>query len=323
MKRKTLICLTSLLLCTTMLSACKGANYKVAFNPYWQQDVDDVPETTYEQLVYDVTLTNQNSYSGYKMQYKDGTYTTTLRSKREDGKLLYEYTTRLDISVCYISGTFQSEWMNDYVQSTILFHSTANALAPISSHKELISHSPMNQQINAETDFEEWKYSCVVDVDYSTNQSTVTMNPATEKESVVVSEMKIDDKKYSYLDNEQLMLGLRALNPSTNSSTKVLVYSPFAKTTQTISATFDKKVTEENLSFEKDGQPYKADVQYYPVTIALEATNSGQKQTIWIAAAENVKNNLLRNVILRYETPITYGLGTLVYKLKSATFTNA
>ena len=323
MKRKTLICLTSLLLCTTMLSACKGRDYKVAFNPYWQQDVDDVPETTYEQLVYDVTLTDQNSYSGYTVQYKDGTYTTTLRSKKEDGKLLYEYTTRLDISVCYISGSFQSEWMADYVQSTVIFNSTANALAPISSHKELISHSPMNEQVNAQTNFEEWKYSCVVDVDYSANTSTLTMNPGTEKENVVVSEMEIDDEKYSYLDNEQLMLGLRALNPSTNSSTKLLVYSPFARKTQTISASFGKKVAEENLSFEKEGQPYKADVQYYPVTIKLDESISGQEQTIWIAAADNVKNNLLRNVILRYETPITYGLGTLVYKLKSATFTNA
>ena len=323
MKRKSIVCLTSLLLCTTMLSACKGANYKIAFNPYWQHDVDSVPEQTYEQLVYDVAFTDAATFNNYRVQYKDGTYTTTLTSKKENGVLLYEYTTRLDISVSFISGSIQSDWFENYVQSTVVFQSAANALAPVSSHKEILSHSPMNREITAETDFEDWKEYCTVDADFMAMQSKVVFNPGLETQAEETSTIEIDDEKYSYLDNEQVLFALRAINPSTNSSSRFLVHSPFSRTTQTISATFGAKITEENLSFTQNGQAVTADVAYYPVTLGIVASNSGQQQTVWIAAAGNVKNNQYRNMILRYETPISYGLGTLVYKLKSATYTIA
>ncbi|MBP3434199.1 MAG: hypothetical protein J6K50_02885 [Clostridia bacterium] len=56
MKRKTLLSITSLMLGASVLTACTSTSQKVSFSPYWYKTYNVAPETTLEQLVYDVSF---------------------------------------------------------------------------------------------------------------------------------------------------------------------------------------------------------------------------------------------------------------------------
>ena len=100
------------------------------------------------------------------------------------------------------------------------------------------------------------------------------------------------------------------------------VYAPFTNAVQTIKASFASKEEGTEFTFKKDAEEEKKSrvINYYPVTLSIDAENPGQSQTAWIAETGNAKDNLYRNVILRLETPISYNLGTLIYELSSAEF---
>ena len=118
-------------------------------------------------------------------------------------------------------------------------------------------------------------------------------------------------EKLSYLDNEQLLLALRAFDTSTTSG-NVNTYSPFTKATQKIGISFtNEEEASAQLSISENGaEATQKKFKYRKATLSIKATNSGQSQTAWVAT-EN------RNVILRLETPYSFNHGKLVYTLKS------
>ena len=61
-------------------------------------------------------------------------------------------------------------------------------------------------------------------------------------------------------------------------------------------------------------------VDYYPVSVSLNAELSGTNHIVWIAAHSNPQQNANRNVILKMEANFPYNMGKLVYNLKSASF---
>ena len=320
MKRKINALITAVLLGATMLSSCAGANYKVSFSPYWLKDVNGDQNGVSETLVYDVTFNKGTPRNNYELTYQTGTYTTTLTSKKENGELIYKYTTELSISGTYTydENTFSFE---DCVTSSVEFYSTNKSLAPIASHKEYCSHTPRNTDVTKETDFSTWKKFGTVDIDYTTNKAFFVSSPDTDKEYSRETRIDYGKDKYSRLDNEQLWLGLRGVLQAEHNAPRFAVYAPFTRKVQRVAATFEAKLTEKNLSFTLNGEAYAADVTYFPVSLVLDEKNSGSTQKLWIAATDNVQNNKLRNVILHYEALVPYGLGTLVYQLKSANFT--
>lgn len=319
MKRKINALVTAVLLGATMLSSCAGANYKVSFSPYWLKDVNGDQNGVSETLVYDVTFNKGTPLNNYELSYQTGTYTTTLTSKKENGELVYEYQTELTISGAYTYGE-NTYSFDDYVRSKVVFQSTNKSLAPISSSKEYCSHTPRNTDVTEETDFAAWKKFGTVSIDYTTNKAIVVSSPDTDKEYSRETQIDYGKDKYSRLDNEQLWLGLRGVLQAEHNAPRFAVYAPFTRKVQTVAATFEAKLTE-NLSFTLNGEAYSADVTYFPVSLVLDEKNSGSTQKLWIAATDNVQNNKLRNVILRCESPVSYGLGTLVYQLKSANLT--
>ena len=66
----------------------------------------------------------------------------------------------------------------------------------------------------------------------------------------------------------------------------------------------------------------KSTITYRPVSMVLDEKNPGATQTAWIAKKPETSSNsnVNRNVLLRLETPLSYGLGSLVYTLNSATY---
>ena len=317
MKRKSFVAIGAVALGLCLFSACTDIP-KVTFNPYWYQDVDIVPENTLEELEYAVGFEAGTGLYNYSMHYSDGVYKTKLVTKAVDGKKVYEYTTELSINVTYQYESTVSDKLADYVKTSVVFERETNNLYPISSHKELLSHSPINGDVNADFNFADWKYHYTVDVDYSKNEAVVVSSPNTENARTQTHSFEIDDE-YTYLDNEQLLFALRGVNPSTTTAPKFSVYAPFTKAVQNVSATFASKAAE-SFSFTKNGEEFSGNVSYFPVSLVLNQKDEGATQTLWIAAADNVKDNKFRNVILRYEAPVSYNLGTLIYTLKSANF---
>ena len=135
----------------------------------------------------------------------------------------------------------------------------------------------------------------------------------------LTSNFSIDTKKYTYLDNEQLLFALRGLDPSSTSAPKFLVYNAFADVVQTIKVSFSSE-TGEDFEIVKNGTTVKDTIPYYSADVSIDSKNPGATQTAWLAKAIDPSVNTYRNVVLRLEAPLSYNLGTLVYKLKSANF---
>lgn len=322
MKRKTLISIASILVGTTLFAACTETNNKVSFKHYWYRD-SSIATASVETLVYNVSFEAGTGISDdeYTLDYNNGKYTTKLSLINDDGTEFYRYETELTVDVTYIYGdaTFTAQ---DSVKTSVDFEKSVT-LAPIKSHKEIVSHSPLSGAGATVNDCYT-KYDYVVDVTYNgVNGSVVVDNRAADNDDVSSVAFEIEDSDdYTYLDNEQLLFALRGINPSEKSAPELLVYAPFTKAVQSIKASFGSKVEGEKFKFTTKGETEATEktISYYPVSLSIDANSPGATQTIKVATHGDPKTNEWRNVILEIQTPISYSLGTLTYKLVSAEF---
>lgn len=321
MKRKKILALSSLCLATTMLASCAGLSSMVSFNDYWQSNPDANLTNFSETLAYSVTYEPQQGLaSGYDLNYSNGAYTTNLQLITENGKSFYKYSTEFSITASY---TYESETalFQDTIQSWVLFEKSANNLQPIASHKKWDCHSPAN--VSAPTKLEDC-YSLVrytVDTTYesdlSSGKALINNLQLTQTNNKFEYTFEIDDDKARYVDNEQIYLALRAVNTSSSTAPNFLVYAPFTNAVQGVSATYTSEEAE-TITFIRNGSEVSESVECYSVSLKLTEKNPGAAQTIWLA--KKTDNSKMRNVIFKMETPLSYSMGTLVYKLTSETF---
>lgn len=325
MKGKKISTILALVLGMTALSGCTNSDQKVNFGNFWNTNAVDTNETIHETLVYDVTFeANETSLVDYTLAYKDGKYTTTLVSAKEDDKTVYTYTTTLNITAQYtLNGV--TEECQDVVTSTVKFYAAEYGLQPISSEKEIKASSPTAITGTTASDcYQQYHYATKItyNEDCTEGKSVVTHYLTEGDPKVKENTFAIDQKKLSYLDNEQVLLALRGVRNST-SSAKLNVYSAFAEAVQKVAWTFNAEVSAE-FSFYKDGgeEKTKSTITYRPVNVVLDEKNPGATQTAWIAKKPETSStaNVNRNVILRLETPLSYGLGSLIYTLNSASY---
>ena len=309
---KKILSAIALTLCAATLTACAGTSEKVTFKEYWLEDANVTPATVLETLEYDVTFKKSAGLNeSYTVDYKNGVYTTKLTLN----ECVYRYETSLNIDVTYTVGE-KSVTKNDSILSWVEFKKTAK-LQPIKSHKEIACHSPANGGSTIETCFVASDYT--VETTYNENGlggKSVIVDNATKASQE--STFTVEDK-YTCLDNEQLLFALRGLTQSTITAS-LSVYAPFSGVVQSIDLTYSslKKGTE--FVFQKGESQVKQAINYYPVSMKINAQLPGATQTVWIAETTNAQSNTFRNVILQLETPLSYNLGTLIYKLKSANF---
>ena len=310
MKRKTLLSLTALLVCATTLSACANANNKITFKSYWLENVGYTPNVVSETLVYDVEFEKGEGLStnGYTVDYTNGTFETKL--SLEEGYYLYETFLTIDVTYLYGSNTLTA---TDTTTSWVKFENTA-LMQPIASHKEIKNHV-----LNGDgTELALYDYTIDTEyaADHKSGKTTIVNNGNTTRTE---KSFTFEDK-YTCLDNEQLLFSLRGISQSTTTSGSFYVYAPFSSKVQTINVNFSSKVAGEEFKFDKNGTPFEGVVSYYPVSVVINAQSSGATQTAWIATTNDASSNTYRNVILQLKTPLSYNVGTLVYKLKSASF---
>ena len=314
MKMKKITSACALFLTATLLCGC-ASDTKIKFEPYWSESI--ASGAVSETLVYDVRFAaNENNY-GFEIAYTDGEYTTKLTSgSDENGRKIYTYTTSLTVDVTYTFNGESTEKMTDTVYSKVTFLAANNGLFPISSTKSVKSHSPVgNAPLSLEGCYSLYEYSLNTSYTETEGVSSLEMDGQTTTKT-----FEIGKSDYRYLDNEQLLLSLRAISAST-SSAYVTSYSPFANALQTVSIAYSSAESGE-FSFYKNGSEEKVTetISYRPVQMKLNENNPGATQTAWIASAPDPYNNKHRNVMLKLETPIAYNLGTLVYTLSSVNF---
>lgn len=317
MKHKNIFSCVALLLAASCFTACSNKSQKVIFSSNWQEDNTVQQNDLVETLEYDVTFEKGSPiFTDYSIDYTNGKYVTSLKTEQIDGKTVYAYETTLTIDVIYQTGA-DIEQLQDRVYSLVKFEKADKSLRPISSHKEMYSHSPTNGATESNQCYELFHYS--VDISYDENYAGSFTFKNLENDKEETNSFAMNAEKYTCLDNEQLLFALRGLNPSLSSSVKFNIYNPYVKGTQLVNVSFS---SEDGLdfNFQRNGVATKGTIQYYPVSIVLDAKNSGATQTAWIAKSTNIQSNTYRNVILKLVTPLSYHIGSLVYTLKSATF---
>ena len=297
---------------TAALSGCTAGNTTIEFKNNWLKNPINPQESLTETLTYDVKFEkNESAHNklAYEYAYTNGVYTTTLTQFSTDQ---FQYTTKLTIDVAYSNASGESLTVTDVVETSVLFQAASKGLAPVHSSKTVLSHFPLNitdkgaklsdcyQKANytMSTVYAEGKGVC-------TYQDLLVENGQPETINVNMGE------KLSYLDNEQLLVALRAFDASTSSG-NVNVFSPFVKGTQKIGISFgsEEEASAQLTISENGGEAATKTFKYRVATLEIKATNAGQKQTAWVALDN-------RHVVLRLETPYSFNHGKLVYTLKT------
>ncbi len=319
-KSKKILSLASVLLGASIFVSCTNTNSKVIFSEYWTENANIATENITEELEYAVAFEKGAGLNmPYSLEYTNGTYITRLKTEQSDGKTVYVYETDFSITVHY---QYKGETVDlqDSVKTTVKFEKASSALYPLSSHKEIVSHSPNNGAAEKVADcYEEYKYNIDTTYDNAGKGVCVITKPDEEENNSISSEFSIDTKKYNYLDNEQLLFALRGLSPASISSSTFSVYNAFTDSVQKIKVAFSSE-TGADFEFLKDGVSVKDTISYYSADISIDSQNPGATQTAWVAKTVDPSKNTYRNVVLKLKTPISYNLGTLVYTLKSANF---
>ena len=309
-------------LCGTAFASCNQDN-SVTFSPLWHEYAATAQHGKTEKLTYAVSF-EQGSGLGfnYSVDYQNGAYTTTLTSYAdEDGSLLYRYETQLTITVVYTCNGQSSEPFTDSVTSWVEFESAEKGLNPLKMHKEVKSHSPVSTTATTLTDSYVY-YETTTDIDYTNGTAIdVTVRPDAQENKTTTRNLTVKKQdKYTCLDNEQLLVAIRGINPENNGAPAFSVYTPYTDAAQIIKAQFSSKVSQKIANLTVNGTKVEKEISYYPVSLSIDAKNSGMTQTLHVAAKVTSGANTYRNVVLRYEVPLSLNLGTLTYSLTEAVF---
>ena len=324
MKRKVFLSIASLCLCASFMTACTGASEKVVFNEYWYKD-STIATSGAETLKYAVSFEDGNGFGDSKLELDyTGTYTTILQSNQvyneETG--VYVYTTSLDVDVTFTVGS-ESVTKENIVETKVVFKTAKDGLRPLYSWNKYHSYIPNNYATSIENAYSESNQT--IETVYNTNGTSGVCtttdllhdNKVTKDSFSVASK---EAKKYTCLDVEQLYFALRGVNTSEDSSPTFLVYSSGNEAYQSITASFGSKVVGDTSFSGVSG--IGGSVDYYPVSVGLNAELAGPSHSVWIATHSNPQLNTHRNVILKMNANLAYGMGTIVYTLHSAEFSN-
>ena len=331
MKAKKLFPILALALAATTLTAC--GDKSVTFGHYWRTNSLAKNEAFYEHAEYVVSSTPaSSSYANYTVEYT-GTFTTTLEYIANDG--VYQFDTSLKVTATFKLGD-KTETVKDTAKTSVTFDAVGNTLRPIKSHKEMLCHTPLTgnfSEVNTCYSVVEYSYDIQYesDKDKGTIQSTkydVTNNQGETKQFTLNSTFDFAEN-YSYIDNEQLLVAVRAINAD-NSSATVASYSAFTEETQKISFSYANAAEGASSAFtyaltNADGSNggESHNILTRTASVALSQENPGATQEIVLAKTKDAAKNTYRNVILSIKTPLSYAMGSIEYKLAKVSYFKA
>lgn len=328
MKAKKLLPILALALAATTLAAC--GDQSVTFGHYWRTNSLAKNEAFYERAEYVVSSTPaQSSYVNYTVEYA-GTFTTTLEYIANDG--VYKFDTNLEVTAIFKLGDDTTE-VKDTAKSSVTFDAVGNSLRPVKSHKEMVCHTPLSGEFSSvDKCFATVDYS--YDVEYATdkNQGTIKStkydltNNKGETKQYVLNKTFDFIKDHTYIDNEQLLVAVRALNADDSSAT-LASYGAFAEETQKISLSYTNATDDANDTFtyaliNADGSDggNTHSILTRTAEVVLSQENPGNTQEIVFAKTKDAAKNTHRNVILSIKNPLSYAMGYIEYKLAKVSY---
>ncbi len=303
-----------------LLCGCGGTVTNLSFHANWYKNTSlkDNLAGTEETLVYDVTF--EGTDQKLSMKYEEGVFKTTLKngqvqtdSSSQEG---YIYSADLTVKVRFSLNGVEGELYEDTIHSEVQFLSAARGLKPVRSVKNVHCHSPLTSNPSSlENAVAEYDFTYDVDYNDALTEAAVTYTDRLYAEN---SETKTYSLKGegSFLDNEQILFALRGIDLSYAQSFRSL--NPVMEKEQQVSLTVLEQKTAA-VDFVADGENIKLDE--LPVSsVTLRYSNIGEPQTLVYAKTTDYSSNLYRNVLLEMKIPVYYSLGTITYKLKTATF---
>ncbi len=322
MKKKRLLWLP-LLAPFALLVGC-GGSMKLGFSPNWYQDntVENVLGKD-ETLVYEVTFRPAETDDGVRVNYGTGSYVTTLTaenySTESETVQAYHFHSRFDISGYYERGSERGEAFDDSMESDVWFTRTSEGFRPLKSQKTVHATVPYSEQGS-----DEWStpYVFTYDMNYATDVSEVEYKlditlPEAHKRT---TEGKIElDNDYSVLDNEQIVMGLRGLSLSA-SNTNYAFETVDPQTQQAVSVNTAAEAQTTAVSFTLGDEKVETTLDAIQFTCTYASSHSGPSRKFLYAARTDESTYRYRSVLLSFENPVMYNLGTMTYTLKKATF---
>ena len=331
MKAKKLLPILALALAATTLTAC--GDQSVTFGHYWRTNSLAKNEAFYEHAEYAVSSTSvQSSYVNYTVAYT-GTFTTTLEYVANDN--IYKFDTNLEVTATFKLGD-KEKAVTDTAKTSVTFDAVGNALRPVKSHKEMVCHIPLSGEFSSvENCFVTVDYS--YDIEYATdkNQGTIKStkydltNSKGETKPYVLNDTFDFVEDCTNIDNEQLLVAVRALSADTSSAT-LGCYGAFAKSGQKVSVSYTNADEDASNTFAYtlinaygEGGGASHNVLTRTAKVVLDQENPGNTQEIVLAKTKNAENNTHRNVILSIKNPLSYAMGYIEYKLAKVSYFKA
>lgn len=265
-------------------------------------------------------------------------------------EVVYVLETEMELSGEYVLGDTETEATADnsvqfsnYMRTVTYFRSARNTLEPVYSKQEVCTTSPATMAPAAADDMcvtIEYEYEVFYNFDcteatYTYTEISRNGDDGQPEEKHVVSGLQ--DSSYTVFDNNSLYTAVRGMSLSDSFSATVSLFIPAnfglfdvsitggtqaeldtendADIISALTSAYGEPEVTENNAGEEDDETEHSYIYYNPVSITSAAELHGTTQTAWFAAVSDESNNTYRATMLRLTVPISYGLGTIEYRL--------
>lgn len=324
-----------------------GTSYK-GIQPSFVKD-DAHPEYKPEVIDYEVTYSPYDGNSSYTVNYTDGSYRTEFYAEKyfwkdnpvyaeDKEEILYCYKTQFEITVEFTlkSSGAKTQAFKDSAVSVAYFRAAGRNLQPVYSYQKMVSHSPANMTAaSLEGIYREVNVVYENFYDYNCTEVTTftTENPAenyVRDENSRKKHTGLDKLNYSLFDNSSLYIAVRSMKLSPSLSQRICLFNASAGgvseygVSGTEAALGETEHAAISAELEKNGlfvpDTEKEITKVPAVAVHLNFVGgdlSGTTQTAWFAAITDADKNIGRTTMLKLSVPLSYGLGTLNYTLKT------
>ncbi len=327
MKKKYLLCAASLLLISplALMSACTSTP-ELTLSSNWFSDTSTkiIPADFKETLTYGVSFEKSAAAENgeFSVDYRNGTYTTTLHAGEKDGAKTYVYTTQLNIQAQYTLNGQTSDTFSESVTTRVEFLDVANRLKPLSSTRTVDASAPLCSPTSAPDTlseaFERYHYTTEITYNGELDKATyaITDLATGEKNS---EEIKLGGSG-SFFDNEEILVMLRAAELSSSMTFRTL--DPTTRTVEKIKVKDgpNAETVKKSVKLKTDTEAVEREFSVFTLSIAYDKANAGGTQRLTYVQRGDRDHNDYRNVLLVYTYPVIYSHGTLTYQLTSADF---
>ncbi len=302
-----------------------------------------------EILTYDISFVeNSGGNKTYSVSFDEGATMTTQfyadyydwnsdnipegYKGSKDTEVVYVYKTEFTLSGHFtFTATGETVAFNDSMVSESYFRSVRNDLQPVYSYQKVHSTSPAKLEPKN-------KDEMAVLYDY---EIKTYYNHACTQATAIRTENAKDTKTNATLnatnpifDNASLYTAMRALNIGADSSLNISLFIPVeGKLSDYFISSSDVKTLEDedsgiksalvdagyitDTTVNEEGETVPTEVEYKELALTYNATLQGTTQKAWFANRADATNNVCRSTMLKVILPISFGLGTLEYSLRS------